>query len=104
LLEKWPHDGQQLTLRKTPISGQLAVRLGYRNISKGVRRLDRICHGELMGKDQILAKLPSALNLPEDVVAAAIQETRKQVEREIQAEFERQEAPVAGAVPPPRHH
>jgi hypothetical protein len=73
-------------------SGRLAVRLGYRNISKGVRRLDQVCHGDLVGKEQLLANLPHALGLPEDVVAAAIQETRKQIEREMLAEFERQEA------------
>jgi hypothetical protein len=73
-------------------SGRLAARLGYRNISKGVRRLDRVCRGDLVGHDQLLANLPGALGLSGDVVAAAIEETRQEVERARQAELERAEA------------
>jgi hypothetical protein len=79
---------QELRLRR----GQVAARLGYENISKGARRLEQVSCGDLAGKEALLAKLPRALNLPEDVVAAAVEETRSQIEREIQAEFERQEA------------
>jgi hypothetical protein len=73
-------------------SGRLAARLGYRNISKGVRRLDQVCCGDLAGKEQLLANLPGALGLPDSVVAAAIEETRQEVERARQAELERAEA------------
>jgi hypothetical protein len=73
-------------------SGRLAARLGYRNISKGVRRLDQVCQGDLVGKEQLLGKLPGALGLPDDVVAAAIEETRQEVERARHAELERAEA------------
>jgi hypothetical protein len=61
-------------------SGRLAARLGYRNVSKGVRRLDQVCHGDRAGKKELLANLPHALGLSEDVVAMAIDETRKQIE------------------------
>jgi hypothetical protein len=73
-------------------SGRLAARLGYRNISKGARRLEEVCRGDLVGKQQLLANLPGALGLPDDVVAAAIEETRQEVERARQAELERAEA------------
>jgi hypothetical protein len=51
-------------------SGRLAARLGYRNISKCVRRLDEVCRGDYV----------AARCLPDEVVAA-IEETRNEVER-----------------------
>jgi hypothetical protein len=72
--------------------GQVAARLGYRNLSKGARRLEQVSCGDLADKEALLAKLPRALDLAEEVVGAALEETRSQIEREIQAEFECKEA------------
>jgi hypothetical protein len=74
-------------------SGGLAARLGYLNLSKGARRVHELCGGDLVGKDWLLAKLPDALSLPEEVVTAAINETRKELERA--RDVERQRAEVA---------
>jgi PAS domain S-box-containing protein len=58
----------------------LAARLGYHNMSKGSRRIDEVCRGDLAHKEQLLANLPKALDLPDDVVAAATDATRRQVD------------------------
>ena len=79
---------KELGLRR----GQLAARLGYRNISKGCRRLEQVSSGDLAGKEALLAKLPGALDLPREVVAKAIQETIEEIERAQRAEEERAEA------------
>src|SRR5919109_724794 len=60
---------------------QLAALCGYRNRAKGTRRIEQICHGDLWRMEPLLAKLPTVLNLQQDVVMAAIEETRKQVEQ-----------------------
>jgi hypothetical protein len=39
-------------------SGALAARLGYPNLSKGARRIDELCRGDLAGKNWLLARLP----------------------------------------------
>jgi hypothetical protein len=60
----------------------LARRLGYKNAGKGCRRLEQIYDGDLARLGPLLAKLPAALELPPDDVAAAIEETRQQAEAE----------------------
>ena len=60
----------------------LAARLGYTtNISKGMRRIDEVCRGDIAHLGPLLAKLPRALNLPEHLVTAAVEETPKQVKQ-----------------------
>jgi hypothetical protein len=72
-------------------SGALAARLGYRNLSKGARRIDELCGGDLAGHEWLLANLPRALSLPDEVVQVAIDETRKELERAREAERQRAE-------------
>jgi hypothetical protein len=81
-------------------SGRLAARLGYINLSKGARRIDELCGGDLAHKGWLLAKLPSALSLPEDIVKVAIDETRKELERAQEAERQRADAAWRAAFKP----
>jgi hypothetical protein len=90
----------QLTLPRTPLGrliyrrlrelglrpAALAARLGYKNLSKGCRRIDEICQGDLARKERIVACLPAALELRDDVVEVAVEETRDQIERAREAE------------------
>ena len=60
---------------------QLAAMIGYTNVSKGCRRLDEMCHGDIAHLGPLLAKLPDVLDLPQDVVTEAIETTKKQVKQ-----------------------
>jgi PAS domain S-box-containing protein len=71
----------QRRLRELGIrSVHFAARLGYRNMSKGSRRIDQVCRGDLAHKEQLSGNSPKALDLPDDVVAAATDATRSQVD------------------------
>jgi hypothetical protein len=41
--------------------GEFAKRLGYKNIAKGIRRIDALCDGDIKGTKQFLELLPQAL-------------------------------------------
>ena len=43
---------------------ELVLRCGYKNISKGLRRLDQVYVGEFERAGALLARLPDALDLP----------------------------------------
>jgi hypothetical protein len=81
-------------------SGALAARLGYLNLSKGARRIDELCGGDLAGKEWLLANLPRALSLPDEVAKAAVDETRKELERAREADRQRAEAAWRAAFKP----
>jgi hypothetical protein len=81
-------------------SGRLAARLGYLNLSKGARRIDELCGGDLAGKDWLLANLPRALSLPDEVVKVAVDGTRKELERAREAERQRAGAAWRAAFKP----
>jgi hypothetical protein len=59
----------------------LARRLGYRNIAKGLRRLHQVCDGRFEHAEGLLRALPEALELDSLVVEAAIAETLEQLRR-----------------------
>ena len=40
--------------------GEFAKRLGYKNIAKGIRRIDVLCEGDIEGTKQFLDALPQA--------------------------------------------
>jgi hypothetical protein len=61
---------------------EVAARCGYRNLSKGVRRLEQVLVGDLERADTLLRGLPKALNLPPDVIQEAIDETVRQIAAE----------------------
>jgi hypothetical protein len=51
-------------------------RCGYRNISKGLRHLDQLCQGDFVGAAGLVQALPTALELPNDVMSQAIEATK----------------------------
>src|SRR5271165_3273524 len=57
----------------------LVRRAGYKNVAKGLRRLDVLCAGELKATTFLIAGLPAALELPTGVVADAIHQTEQQI-------------------------
>jgi hypothetical protein len=56
---------------------ELVGRCGFKNIAKGLRRLDEVCAGNVDRAGLLLAKLPDALSLEPQVVTAAILATRQ---------------------------
>jgi hypothetical protein len=58
----------------------------YANIAKELRRLDALMNGDFDSTKGLIAKLPEALELPPEVIAEAIEQTRRQIhEREERA-------------------
>ena len=56
------------------------VRLaGYKNEAKGIRRLNNLVAGDLETTRRLIEGLPTALNLPTDVVLGVIEQTRQQI-------------------------
>jgi len=65
---------------------QLIARLGYRNIAKGLSRLDQVCRGEFNKADFLLSGLARGLDLEpsqiEEARLATLQERRQRAEEE----------------------
>jgi hypothetical protein len=59
--------------------GHLLRRAGYKNIAKGLRRLDELLSGELVKTRDLIRALPTALDVPPEVVEHAIEETRRRI-------------------------
>ena len=62
---------RELGLRRS----EVAARCGYKNISKGIRRLEQVLAGDFESAAALLRGLPNALNLSPDVVQDAIDQT-----------------------------
>jgi hypothetical protein len=60
--------------------GELVKRLGYKNIAKGIRRIDVLCEGDLEGTKQFLDVLPQALETSAETVKRAIDQTVREIE------------------------
>ena len=60
--------------------GEFAKRLGYKNIAKGIRRIDALCEGDLEGTKQFLDALPQALQTSADTVKRALDHTVRELE------------------------
>jgi len=60
--------------------GEFAKRLGYRNIAKGIRRIDALCEGDIKGTKQFLDVLPQALETSADTVKRALEQTVRDIE------------------------
>ena len=78
--------------------GDLARLCGYANVSKGMRRLDALCAGDLHSAsgNAIVTALPSALNLDAAVIQKAIAETDAIIQ---EAARNAREAYIASLVP-----
>ena len=60
--------------------GEFAKRLGYKNIPKGIRRIDGLCEGDINGTKQFLDALPQALETSADTVKRALDQTVRELE------------------------
>ena len=60
--------------------GEFAKRLGYKNIAKGIRRIDVLCEGDLEGTKQFFDMLPQALETSADKVKRALDQTVRELE------------------------
>jgi hypothetical protein len=67
--------------------GEFVKRLGYKNIAKGIRRIDVLCGGDVEGTKQFLDVLPQALETSAETVKRALDQTVRELEL-----AERQEA------------
>ena len=56
---------------------ELVRRCGYKNVSKGLRRLEQLRTGDLTRSAGLIRMLPPALDVPVDVVKAAVEETQR---------------------------
>jgi hypothetical protein len=68
--------------------GEFAKRLRYKNIAKGIRRIDALCDGDLEGTKQFLDVLPQALETSADTVKRALEETVREIELAAKQEAE----------------
>jgi hypothetical protein len=60
---------------------ELVRRCGYRNLTKGIRRLDELLAGDLQRTTSLISGLAVALELPPDVVERAVSETHQQLRK-----------------------
>jgi hypothetical protein len=57
----------------------LVRRCGYKNISKGLRRLESVQQGCVKGNEALIQALPTALEVAADVVKEAVESTQRQI-------------------------
>ena len=89
---------ERLGLRRS----ELARRCGFKNIAKGIRRIDAVCHGNLdsPAAKMVLDALPTALEVDKEVIEAAVHATAEIIaEAERHAEAEREAAWRASFAP-----
>jgi hypothetical protein len=60
--------------------GEFAKRLGYKNLAKGIRRIDVFCEGGIEGTKQFLDVLPQALETSAETVKRALDQTVRELE------------------------
>ena len=58
---------------------ELVRRCGYKNIDKGLRRVEELCRGESQRTRSLISGLSRALGVSDDVVQKAIDDTAKQL-------------------------
>ena len=52
---------------------------GYKNISKGLRRLDQLYWGDFKSGAELIAMLPAALDVPDDVIKQTVEKTQRYI-------------------------
>ena len=75
--------GRLQDLKLTPV--ELVRRCGYKNLSKGLRRLAGLRAGYFDGQDYILQGLPDALGVPPEKVQQAVEDTQRYLHEEKEA-------------------
>ena len=68
--------------------GEFVKRLGYKNIAKGIRRIDVLCEGNIEGTKQFMDVLPQALETSAEIVTLALDQTVREIELAEQQEAE----------------
>jgi len=68
--------------------GEFAKRLGYKNIAKGIRRIDAMFEGNIEGTKQLMDVLPQALETSAEIVTLALDQTVREIELAEQHEAE----------------
>jgi hypothetical protein len=68
--------------------GEFVKRLGYKNIAKGIRRIDVLCEGNIEGTKQFMDVLPQALETAAEIVTLALDQTVREIELAEQQEAE----------------
>ena len=68
--------------------GEFAKRLGYKNVAKGIRRIDALCEGDIDGTKHFLDALPRALETSAETVKLALDQTVRELELAEQQEAE----------------
>ena len=68
--------------------GEFVKRLGYKNIAKGIRRIDVLCEGNIEGTKQFMDVLPQALETSAEIVTLALDQTVRDLELAEQQEAE----------------
>jgi hypothetical protein len=68
--------------------GEFAKRLGYKNIAKGIRRIDAMFEGDIKGTKQFMDVLPQALETSAEIVTLALDQTVREIELAEQKEAE----------------
>ncbi len=81
---------------------ELSRRCGYKNLAKGIDRIDDVCRGDLTSEQAktIIKALPSALEMKKEKVDAAIRETANIIEEANRKKFTEQEAAWRNAFKP----
>ena len=82
--------------------GELARRCGLKCVAKGLRRIDRVCHGDLnsQGARMVLDALPAALDIDKDAIWTTVRGTADIIaEAERRAAAEREEAWLTSFLP-----
>jgi hypothetical protein len=64
---------------------ELIRRCGYRNISKGLRRLESLSQGYFEGTEGLICGLPVGLEVPAEVVREAVERTKRQISEAMEA-------------------
>jgi hypothetical protein len=59
--------------------GELAARLGYKNLARGIRRIDALCNGDLERTKQLFELLPQALETSTQSVKLALEESFREI-------------------------
>jgi hypothetical protein len=74
---------------------QLIHRAGYKNPAKGKRRIDELLAGDLRSARGLIERLPAALDVPADIVTAAVSETDRQMRAAAEAKCRASSKPHA---------
>ena len=84
--------------------GEFVKRLGYKNIAKGIRRIDVLCDGDLEGTKHFLDVLPQALETSAETVKLALDQTVREIELAEKQEAEARDKIWAGEFLSACHH